>query len=96
MWNLLEYKGATAEKETRLRNERKSRGAGKKPGVNHLSIDDKAAKAVISVDAGSTSGPSRYAGASFQDYVGYKQWEDDWMVSASLMFVCESILSVWK
>ena len=59
-----------------MKNERKSREAAAKNGVNHLSPDGKAAEAVISVDAGSTSGLSSYAGASFQDYVDYMQWKD--------------------
>ena len=48
-----------------------------KTGVNHLSTDDTAAGAGASVDAGSASGLSRYAYASYQDYVDFMQSKDD-------------------
>ena len=61
------------------------RVAATKTGVNHLSTDDKDVEVVISVDTGSTSGLSSYAGASFQDYERMI-----WMVLAFLMSVWES------
>ena len=54
-----------------------SRAAAMSTGVNRLSTDGKAAKAVVSADVGSTSGLRSYDGASFQDYVDHMQWKND-------------------
>ena len=45
--------------------------------MDNLSTNGKTAKAVISDDAGSTSGLCSYGCATFQDYVDFKQWRNE-------------------
>ena len=72
------------QKRTRFRTvrrgnerKRKNEGATTKTGLNHLSTDGKTVKVLISVDAMATDVSSYAAGASFQDYVDWKQWRDE-------------------
>ena len=51
--------------------------AAPKTGLNHLFTDETTDEAVISVDATATEVSSYATGASFQDYVYWKQWRDE-------------------